>query len=273
MKFFDFHNHSTFSADGACSLERMLFSAEKKGLAAFGTAEHFDYDYKALGLTYENGRFLDEDSYFSTARALQKNAPLRYFVGAEFGFLEEEKTLANYCATAKKYQPDFIVNSVHVCDGQDCWFSSYFEGKDKTTSYSNYLKAVRKSLDAPYPYHIVAHVGYVSRNAPYADAKIRYQDFPDLYDDILSAVIEKGKILEVNTSARGAGSAFLPDLDVLSRYRALGGRKVCISSDAHDEHRIANGFEECAKALFSVGFSVLTYPTPEGEVLLPLDEF
>lgn len=270
MKLIDLHNHSSFSADGTCSLEQMLSAAQDKGVTLFGTAEHFDYDYKALGLSYENGRFIDEAAYFSTARALQKRTPIRYLVGAEYGFLSDAKTLDAYLSVTKTYQPDFIVNSVHVCDGNDCWFSSYFDGKEKAHAYGRYLETVRKSLDAPYPYDVVAHVGYVSRNAPYSDAKLRYTEFATLYDEILSTVMKKGKILEVNTSARGAGSAFLPDVDVLARYYELGGRKVCLSSDAHDETRIASGFEEGAATLKRIGFSHLTYPTPEGELLLPL---
>ena len=65
--------------------------------------------------------------------------------------------------------------AVHACDGNDCYFADYFRGKDKAYAYRSYLEAVRKSLDAPYGYDIVGHIGYVSRNAPYPDKTLRYE--------------------------------------------------------------------------------------------------
>ena len=159
-----------------------------------------------------------------------------------------------------EYSPDFIINSVHTCDGADCWYESYFSGKDRRTAYSRYLMRVIRSLSAPYPYDIVAHVGYVSRNAPYADAKLNYCEFSELYDEILRGVISRGKILEVNASARGAGSAFLPDCDVLARYAELGGTKLSFASDAHELSAIARGGDGVAAALKKLGFTRLTVP-------------
>ena len=137
---------------------------------------------------------------------------------------------------------------------------SYFEGKSKEYAYSRYLEQVRLSLDAPYPFDIVGHVGYVSRKAPYADRKIRYADYAALYDEILKTIIEKDKILEVNSSSRGAESEFLPDTDVLRRYFELGGRKVSFGSDAHWTERIADKADLVFRALKEIGFSFLTIP-------------
>lgn len=259
------HTHSSFSADACDCLADMVWRAKRLGLRYYGTAEHFDCDYIPLGLTYEGGApvYTDASGYFSAARALQREAcdgAFTYLAGAEFGYSDDEGVIAAYRRMIAEYSPDFIINSVHTCDGADCWYESYFSGKDRRTAYSRYLMRVIRSLSAPYPYDIVAHVGYVSRNAPYVDAKLNYREFSELYDEILKGVISRGKILEVNASARGAGSAFLPDCDVLARYAELGGTKLSFASDAHELSAIARGGDCVAAALKKLGFTRLTVP-------------
>lgn len=106
--------------------------------------------------------------------------------------------------------------------GEECYFPEYTRGKEKRDAYNAYFQAVLASLDAPYPYDIVAHIGYCSRNAVYADPKIRYEDFSEILDRILYRIVEKDKILEINTSSKTAGSPFLPDTDILRRYYEMG---------------------------------------------------
>lgn len=236
----------------------------------FGVSEHFDYDYNSIGLLI-NGKpaFTDADGYFNEGRAIQNSmqksgSETRLLLGCEFGFTDDETAVRKYFEIIEKYAPDFIVNSVHTCDGNDCYFQDYFVGKDKYTAYRGYLERVKESLSAPYRYDIVAHIGYVSRNAPYADPVIRYADYSELYDEIFNGIISHGKILEVNSSSRTAGSDFLPDSDALARYFELGGRKISFASDAHSTDRICDKREVVMRALKDIGFTAITVPTPEG---------
>ena len=255
----DIHTHSTFSPDGKSPLADMVAAAKAKGLRYFGISEHFDVDEASHALYGET----TSPACFAAARKLQaaeNTETFTFLVGAEFGYTEEEAAIARLKEISEVYHPDFIVNSVHIVDGVDAWFPAYFEGKGKEFAYSRYFGKVLKSLDAPYPYDIVGHLGYVSRNAPYADNKLRYEDFSALYDEILRTVIAKDKILEVNTSSRGAGSDFLPDCDVLARYYALGGRKVSYASDAHAPSRLLEKREKVVATLKNIGFSHITVP-------------
>lgn len=271
----DMHTHSTYSADGDSPLEEMVEAARAKGVRYFGVSEHFDYDYPPAGLVYSDGSpaRTDEEGYFSHIRALQSRLNDKNFVliaGAEFGYTDDVSAQRRYEGIIEKYSPDFVINSVHTCDGYDCWFGEYFTGKSLQTAYSRYLERVLQSLFAPYNYDIVAHIGYVSRNAPYPDPKLRYGEFRELYDAILNGIISRGKILEVNSSARGAGSAFLPDADVLSRYFELGGRKVSFASDAHYVSRICAGREGVVSALKQIGFEYITVPFRGEEIIIPV---
>ena len=263
MKLTDVHTHSTFSADGITPLADMLARAEELGVAYYGVSEHFDYDYLADGVLVEGKTvpMTDAAAYFACARKLQaeRGHGTRLLVGGEFGFTPNARAHAMYADVIARYKPDFVVNSVHTVDGHDAWFAEYFVGKTKETAYRAYLLRVRESLDAPYRYDIVAHLGYASRNAPYPDRAMRYTDYADLLDDILRGIIARDKILEVNSSARGAGD-FIPATDVLQRYFALGGRLVSFASDAHGADRICAGRETVVSALRAIGFTHITVP-------------
>lgn len=271
----DLHTHSYFSPDGHATLEEMLQGALSLGIGYYGISEHFDLDflsrrhYEAGGGAFST---TDPAAYFPAARKLQHEVEKPEFhmlVGAEFGFCPDPEVQQVLSGIAEDYAPDFIINSVHIIDGQDVYFADFYRGRDRKEAYSRYLTRVLESLDAEFPYDIVGHIGYPSRNAPYVRRAMRYKDHPDLFDAILKKIIEKDKILEVNGSTAGAPCDFLPDTDILERYFALGGRKISYGSDAHGPSRLCQGRIKAVEALKKIGFTSLTIPTTP-RTLLPL---
>ena len=265
----DLHTHSTFSTDGKSKLSDMVNTAKSKGLRFYGVSEHFDLDDYSIQLY---GR-IDEKAYFSRARELQRlhnGETFTFLSGGEFNYVTDKRVWDKFLAIAERFKPDYAINSVHIVDGEECFRREYFQGKSKEYAYSRYLEQVLKSLDAPYHFDIVGHLGYVSRNAPYGDSKIRYVDFVDLYDAILVKIAHKGLILEVNSSSRGAGSDFLPDTDVLRRYFELGGRKISFGSDAHYTTRIADKRDQAVGELKNIGFTRITVPNKGSHIEIEL---
>ena len=262
----DVHTHSTYSFDGKSTLKEMLQTALEKGVAFYGVSEHFDYD----ALLFRGANWVaDGEEYFHGARHLQEDYEgcMNVLIGAEFGYSTDDRVQAFYKQTQEKYKPDFVVNSVHGCDGHDYYHNHPFYRenelgekvlRDKTDVYKEYLGLVRSSLDAPYNYDIVGHIGYLTRYAPYEDKSLSMALFQAEIDDILRTIIEKGKILELNTS-RGKGS-FLPDRALLERYFALGGRLISYGSDAHSADSILKGREEGVAMLKEIGFTHITVP-------------
>lgn len=266
----DIHNHSDFSPDGVSKLSDMLAVAREKGVAFYGVSEHFDYD---LGPeAKEDWGVIDEAAYFHAARRLQEDyaGAMNVLVGGEFGYSEEKDAQGRYAATYKKYRPDFVVNSVHCKDGWD--YSSqkmfYKENVDGTKTlrdgnevYDEYFALVEKSLDAPYLYDIVGHLGYVARYAPEGMKKgIRYVEHAEAIDRILKKIIEKDKILEANAAKYELKQNAVTGRDILERYYALGGRKVSYASDAHQTSSILRGREGIVRELKEIGFTYLTVP-------------
>lgn len=260
----DIHTHSTFSPDGKDKLTDMIEHAISLNLDYYAVSEHFNYDYDRMHLIIDGEEVppIDEKSYFTCIRKLQKIYKEKIFLiaGVEYGYDHDTRSQERYLQATEKYKPDFIINSVHTCLGTDCYFPHYCEGKSKEFAYNAYLYRVLESLDAPYPYDIVAHIGYCSRNATYPDPKIHYEEFSDVIDQILKRIIAKNKILEVNTSSKTAGSPFIPDIDILTRYYEMGGRNVSFASDAHLAARIAEKYDLVCNALKKIGFQQLCIP-------------
>lgn len=272
----DIHTHTSFSPDGRNDIEEMISQAKAQNIAYYGIAEHFDYDYLVNGLTFggEPATYTDAEKYFLTGRAVQEREKgnLRLLLGCEFGYTANRAASPLYKKIIETYRPDFIVNSVHTNKISDYYYPDAYSNKLKAEAYKEYFDLVLRSTKADYPYDIIAHLGYCSRYAPYKDTKILHAEFKTEIDDILKEIVFRDKILEVNTAARGSGSEFLPDIDILARYYDFGGRNVSFASDAHDVKRIAEKRDTVVAALKEIGFTGVTVPVKGEYLLIPFDE-
>ena len=261
----DVHNHSSFSYDGVNKLSEMLQCAQEKGLAFYGVSEHVDFDICPEAQLVRKQE-IDAEEYFHTARHLQEDYAgcMNVLVGAELGYSSDTRVQERYLEFCKRYQPDFVVNSVHSKDGWD--YSSkraFYEGgvlRDKKAVYTEYFQAVKDSLDAPYPYDIVGHFCYVTRYGGYENSLASLDEFGVEIDEVLRKIIRLGKILEINTSTYGLKSLAVTSREILGRYFELGGRKVSFASDAHTVKRIADKREQVVEMLKDIGFTFITVP-------------
>ena len=258
----DVHNHSAHSHDGKASLSEMLEAAQKKGVMFYGVSEHFDYDVTKVRPETKKLFGIDEEAYFHDARHLQEDyaGVLNVLVGAEFSFSYDKGAENSYLETYEKYRPDFIVNSVHTHQSYDYYYTSKEEKRPKQVVYREYLNNVRSSLEVPYPYDIVGHMGYITRYACYEDKRMTLEEFGKEIDDILLTIIKKDKILEINSSNKSGVSRFLPSDEIIERYYELGGRKVSYGSDAHAPDRILDKREDVVALLKRIGFTYITVP-------------
>lgn len=266
----DCHTHCDFSHDSTAPARDMIESALAKGLSYFAITDHCDKDCEVLP-GYEYIRQIDLPRRFEEITSLRDEyrGKIDVAVGIEYGWLAAADPL--YIEINKQYETDIIINSVHLVSGEDCYFAPFFDKRTRREAYTEYLQDVSASVDAPYDYDVIGHIGYVIRKAPYEDKVMRYADYSDLLDEILRKLIAKGKALELNSHAEGTGLDFLPEPDTLRRYRELGGELVTFGSDAHAPENIARNFDLVCEALKAAGFKYLFKYKAHSPVAIKLD--
>ncbi|PYG87457.1 histidinol-phosphatase (PHP family) [Ruminiclostridium sufflavum DSM 19573] len=247
----DSHIHSNFSGDSDMKADSACRKAVEAGLSGLVFTDHVDYDYP----DFDENFLINLDQYFSFFTELRdswKNK-LDIRIGVEMGYQPHVVNEIN--KTLGKYPFDFIINSVHIIDHLDPYTGQFFMGKNQRQAYERYLLEILYSVSAYDNYDIIGHIGYVARYGDFEDKPLRYSNYPELLDQILKAVIEKGKGIELNTSGlRTDLQSSIPGRDILHRYFELGGETVTIGSDAHRTEHIASCFKEAAEYLKEIGF-------------------
>lgn len=249
----DCHVHTDFSPDSKTPAEETIRHAIGLGLKHIAITDHFDPkhpdDYVGIA---------DEKQYARTLTALKKKYEKDIYVsvGVEIGYIPSSGEVAADFVS----DPDieYIVNSVHVVSGYDCYNPAFYAGKTRDEAYNEYFAAVYDSVRAPYRFDAVGHIGYVERRAPYADRHIRYADFKEILDKIFDVIIARGKIMELNTSTHIPGLVCIPTPELAEAYFKRGGRRITFSSDAHNTTRLADNFAAAARVARDIGFTCIT---------------
>ena len=84
-------------------------------------------------------------------------------------------------------------------------------------------------------------------------------DYYDVFKELLTVLIDKGKGIEVNTGSMYKGFSYPhPHQTVLKMYRQLGGEIITIGSDAHVPEYLGYGFEQAEALLKQCGFTHYT---------------
>lgn len=232
----DCHIHSIFSPDakraGADEPSVIAQKVRERGLRGFIVTDHID-------VGHWDGYIIDFDKYFRTWEKVRADNPdLTIYIGLEAGF---EEVHAKETARIIDGLPfEYVINSAH-------YFPSDASGK--LAVYNAYLTAVLKSLDAPYGFSAIGHLGFPERYAPYPpeERAMDYGTFAPLLDKIIARAIELGVRFEENTN--GGGEMRLPRADFLKAYKAAGGTRPVLGSDAHTSGAIGQYFAEATEFL------------------------
>lgn len=254
----DSHLHTLYSHDGKDTPESIVEQAIKLGFDYIAFTDHIDRDY--LFISYDFFNQIDLPKYTNHILELKEKyaSQITIALGAELGFLAEANDM--YKKDIASAQFDVILNSTHTVFGHDMFFPSFFEiAGSQEKAYEAYLKTIRLSLDAPYQYDIVSHIGYVQKNSPFEDNDIIYSDFNDILDDILLTIIKYDKCMEVNSKINICDTITMPNTAILKRYFELGGRKISFGSDAHYLNSVGHNYKTVAKLCSDIGFDGFTY--------------
>jgi histidinol-phosphatase (PHP family) len=207
---------------------------------------------RALGIGIAFTEHLDyegdtEKSFAVNPRALVEELRGWRDEGALLG-IEAGLTLNTRAATKEALDADldFVIGSVHVVEGHDI-FTTFWSQGEKEDLARKYLGYVRLMIERCPFFDSLGHIDYPSRYCPFDDKELLYKDYKKEYDDIIEALLDKGKALELNTKRLGLKAGAESLYDVLAAYKKKGGKLLTLGSDAHDASGIGYCFDKAVR--------------------------
>ena len=131
--------------------------------------------------------------------------------------------------------------------------------RNEDDCYREYFEETLKNAQSDVDFDVYGHLDYVVRYGPNKNKFYSYEKFADIIDEILRTLISRGKGIELNMAGfkYGLGHAH-PIMDILKRYKELGGEIITIGSDGHAPEQIAWEFEKVPAILKEAGFTYFT---------------
>ena len=266
----DFHCHTSFSSDCNTPMEEMIKKALSMKMTHLCFTEHMDFDYPVHpedGLTF----LLDTQSYQKEFLKLQEVYKDRITLlwGVELGIQPHlMETLKQYTSS---HPFDFIIASSHLLYGSDPYYPSFFNDRREDQVYEDYFKEIITNIKSFPAFDTYGHLDYIVRYGPTKDTRYSYEKYRDIFDNLLLALIERQKGLEINTGGLKYGLKQLhPITDVIKRYRQLGGEIITLGSDAHHPENLQKEFSLAREILVDCGFQYHTIFRKRKAEFIPL---
>lgn len=248
---FDYHMHSSFSADCTIEMEEMVKGAIAKGLTEICFTEHIDYDYPDENFVFD----FDKKKYAERISFLQQKYDGKITIkkGVEIGV--QPHILSQYDLLTQEESFDCIICSMHTVQRKGLHFGEIFVGKTVEEASQMYYDELLYCVKNFKNYSILGHIDLIKRYAP----ELVDNDFHDVLQEMFTILIPAGKGIELNTSGVRYGLPNgLPSDDVLKLYKNCGGEIITLGSDAHKPEDIAYQFKESYELLKSIGFKYVT---------------
>ena len=250
---FDYHMHTKVSYDGKSTAAEMVQAAAAAGLKEICFTDHIDYDPKGILV----GGAFETEAYNAAYDNLSHNEVV-IRRGFEFGMLPDNRE--TLLADLQRRHFDFVIGSVHFVDDIDIYFEEFWQDKTIRQAEMRCLEQTLECVKAHDGFDVLGHITYPSK-CPGNPNKIpiQYNDYREVADEILKALVAKGKGLEVNTSGVDRCGVYLPDADYLHRFKELGGEIVTVGSDAHNTDRVGQYCMDACRMVADIFGYVCTF--------------
>lgn len=251
----DYHMHSHHSGDSKESMDAMVLSAIAKGLTHMCITEHMDLEYPDTPDTPAGSFELDIELYKKELFACRE----RYAGSIELGFgiemgMQPHLTKQN-TEIVLSQEFDFVIASSHLLMGLDPCFHKMPEGMTDKDMYQRYFEEELECIRTFENFDVYGHIDYVIRYGKEKDRNYSYHIYEDLFEEMITVLLQKGKGIELNTAGVRKGLRNMhPCMEFLKRYRERGGEVITVGSDAHVAGDIGADFDKAAQILAACGF-------------------
>ena len=256
----DSHVHSKNSFDGESTVLEICNSAVEKGISAVTITDHMEAPEIRLGDRSVYGNAVKQIT--QSVKDVETLAPefegrVRLLRGMELGEPMHMPKLTKRAMEIADF--DFILASVHNLKDMEDFY--YLEYNSRNTDellrmYFDELLDTAENADFDSLAHLTYPLRYVCERT---DIKVDLDKYIDAIDSIFKALIKREKALEINTSGLFKKiAATMPDINLVRRFRELGGKYITIGSDAHNCNDLAQGIEQGIELAKVCGFDHFT---------------
>jgi len=232
----DSHIHTEFSDDSEMKIEHAMLQSRKSGIGITLT-EHLD-----LKFSKEADIIFDIDKYFTD---YEKYRSEKLMLGIEIGM--QQNCLEANREIVSKHPFDYVIGSIHVSSGEDLYYPKYYEGKTKKEAFDQYFLSMIANVKQYDFIDSLGHIDYISRYATFDDNEINYCEFNENINEVLKAIVQNEKVMEINTRRLGNKEAYNNLINIYKAYNLIGGKYVTIGSDAHHAEDIAKNYMEAIR--------------------------
>jgi len=247
---FDYHVHTTQSADCATPIFASCEAAIQQGISEIAFTDHIEHEPADMGFGFfDYTRYMDD---LVEARD-RYGDDLIILSGAEVDF--NTRIADDVEAFLGSHQFDFVIGSVHYGDLGEIIFPEYFSGRSLEDVMLPYFEQVHAAVETGW-FDTIGHIDLPKRYAPGSAGEYIPSRYADALGDVFTTMIENGTTFEINTSGlRQAPKTSMPGPQIVALWTALGGMAVTTGSDSHVPETIGAGFERTLSMLKLLGIS------------------
>ena len=217
------HIHSSYSWDSKLEIKKTVEIARKASFDIVAITDHVELDETILSIILKYSHL---SSRYNEIEDLKQDLVILH--GLE---ISEPHLRTRDLIMLKDLPIDIILESIHDINKKEK------EEEKIIQAYKTYYTKVKQSVEAG-NFDVLAHLGYIDKYYNY-----NFKE-KELIDEILKEIIKKEIALEINTSGlRRKTNPTFPKIEIIERYKELGGKKVTIGSDAHRESEIDDNID------------------------------
>jgi len=252
---FDYHVHTTQSADCATPILASCAAAIEHGVTEIAFTDHIEHEPADMSFG-----FFDYDTYMADLRHARERFgdQLVILAGAEVDF--NRRIAPEVEAFLAAHQFDFVIGSVHYGVDREIIFPEYFDTRSLDEVFFAYYEDIRAAIETGF-FDTIGHIDLPKRYAPRAAGAYDPLRYESELTSIFKLLIRHEMSFEINTSGiRQAPKTSMPGPQVVSLYTRLGGSLITIGSDSHVVETIGAGIRQSLRMVELCGIdSVSTF--------------
>ena len=254
----DAHLHTDLSPDSDVPIDRYAEQAAERGIAEFAVTDHVDFDPTAPAYAFTTFAQRERSVREAADRWADRGVAIRF--GVEITW--DGRWADDIRAHLARHPYDFVIGSVHVYADSPYAAANvrgWVTGRSLAEIVRPYFEEVEAGARSGL-FDAMGHIDFVKRYLAGHVDTAEISGSPELYEPILTALVETGTALEINTSGlRQEARETYPGPAIVQRYVDQGGRAITVGSDAHRADAFAYALDEGYRAMEAAGVPEVTF--------------